>query len=205
MATTVAIHGFHRHLDWRDYPKVSVSKDDNLAAWTHTDISINYEHVSTSDSWWVTSVSVTLTLNLTLSWVVSGQESKHLLKHEQVHYDLAAIAARELAGRLAKLKGDGSQKRDEAIAAVANEVAGDLSADGKVVARGLLQEVTDLYDTGPVCGTAHGDIKHHKHQQIRWEHRVAWVCKHPGGVLEQLMACPLERGGVQRRAHRSAN
>ncbi len=190
----MALHGFNRRLRWSDFTKVRKSLDGEHDASTFTEISARYSYIRQgSGNWKLTRVSVTVAFNSTKSWVVIGKESKDLLNHEQMHYNIAAIAGRELEGKLAGLKGDASQSPDDAVTALSRDVIGEQDADGQMVARGALQDVQDRYDEDLTCGSEHGLNRHY---QISWEHRVTKAHGDRSAMLDQLNSCPREQAGA---------
>src|SRR5262245_28453508 len=133
----MALHGFKHRLRWSDFKVVNKSPDGKYSANTATNISVNWKaRVDSNGTWHLTQVSVSLTLNRSRMWVVRGQQTDQLLAHEQVHYDINAIAARTLESRLRSLQGDRSQSAKDAVEAIWNELSGDVTADGRVVTEG---------------------------------------------------------------------
>jgi len=51
----------------------------------------------------VVSFNTTITVSRSESWVVRGQQSADLLRHEQGHYDITALGAREVHDRSSTL------------------------------------------------------------------------------------------------------
>jgi predicted secreted Zn-dependent protease len=198
----MALHGFKRHLRWSDFSKTSKSKDGEHDASTQTEIAFRCRFVTNprNGEWHMTKVSVTLHMNHTNSWVVAAvaadadsKSSKQLLKHEQMHYDIAAIAARQLEGKLTQLRGNSSEKPDDRIRSVVEEIIGDQDAAGQITVDGLLQRVQHRYDEDISCGSNHGVDRPH---QITWEHRVIRAHANRKAVLEELDSCPRPRAGA---------
>ena len=186
----MALHGFGRHLRWADFSKVPKSLDGDSDAVTSTAINEKYRFVTYPDGTWkVTNVSVALSFNPKESWVVKGKETKQLLRHEQMHYDISAIAARELERRLTGLKGDKSQTPEEAANAISRKIIGERDASGQTVLSGDLQQVQTRYDEDLSCGSNHGLDRHH---QIIWEHRIINAYVNRNAKLDQLNSCPRE-------------
>lgn len=186
----MALHGFGRHLRWSDFSKVLESLDGEHDASTSTDITLDYRYVTHPDGTWkVTRVSVVLAFNATESWVVKGKESKQLLKHEQMHYEISAITARQLERRLTGLKGDKSQPPRESIQAISDKILGQRDAAGQTVSPGTLQEVQTRYDEDLSCGSNHGIDRHY---QIIWEHRIIKAYGDRRATLDGLNSCPRE-------------
>jgi hypothetical protein len=80
------------------------------------------------------------------TWVVIGSETNNLLKHEQGHYDLAGLAAREYARELLMLRDEGPLDptiiRDR-VAAMNDQIVSELTV------------INHRYDD-PILGTNHG-------------------------------------------------
>ncbi len=183
----MALHGFGRHLRWSDFPKVAVSRDGEHDASTSTQINADCRYATyPNGKWKIKHVSVALTFNAKESWVVEGKQTKHLLTHEQMHYNIAAIAARQLEKELAHLKGDQSDPPEDAIQAVVSRLVGDTS---QISSSGKLQQVQKRYDEDLQCGSNHGLDRHH---QIVWEHRIIRAYSSKKAGLEQLDSCPRE-------------
>ncbi|MEJ7609278.1 MAG: hypothetical protein WKF37_24155 [Bryobacteraceae bacterium] len=164
------------------------SLDGKHDAITDYEITHQAKYERTSDGGWrLTEVNVTLSIKSASSWVVTGKEGDQLLKHEQTHYEISAIAARQLEARPTGLSGDKSQKPADGVAAVARKVVGERDAMGKTTVRGLLQEVHDRYDEDLTCGTDHG---RRKNNQVRWDHRVSKTIVDKKGTLSGLNSCP---------------
>ena len=121
------------------------------------------------------------------------KQSTALLKHEQMHYDIAAIAARELEKRLWRLKGDRSRSLDEAYESLnTGSWAKMYPADrpGLVACWAMCRTATTATRT---CGSNHGVARHH---QITWEHRIIRAHGSKSGTLEQLDSCPRPRAAA---------
>jgi predicted secreted Zn-dependent protease len=106
-----------------------------------------------------------------------------------MHYDIAAIAARELERQLTGLKGDKSQTPDEVVTAISRKIVGETDASGQTVLSGDLQEVQARYDEDLSCGSNHGLDRHH---QTIWEHRIIKAYVNRKANLDQLNSCPRE-------------
>jgi len=80
------------------------------------------------------------------TWVVIGSQTDDLLKHEQGHYDLAGLAAREYARELLMLRDEGPLDptliRDR-VKAMNDQIVSELAL------------MNDAYDD-PILGTDHG-------------------------------------------------
>jgi hypothetical protein len=178
----MALHGLGRQLSWKDYRKVETSPDGNDAG-THIDTSHNGRWINSGKGWAFKHVTVGVTINPQKSWVVAGQESDELLRHEQIHYQIAAIAARQLERELSKLKGDASMNPDRAYDQTVTKIIGKGGSGKDTVVDGLLQKVQYRYDEGPVSGSRHGRSTHY---QRLWDHAVTNAFGDPSAELEDL-------------------
>lgn len=70
----------------------------------------------------VTSVTTSVTVNRELSWVVRGQATDALLRHEQGHYDIQALGARETHRRISELTASSSAELEREKRAIEREV-----------------------------------------------------------------------------------
>jgi predicted secreted Zn-dependent protease len=183
----MAVAGLIRQLRWDDYRKVATSEDGKHDAVTGIDIRHQCRFLGQAGGRWrTTQVSVSVEFNATKSWVVEGKTTDELLKHEQTHYDIAAIAARQLEERLKGLTGNASKRPEVAIAEIVRQTVGEQDANGNIIYRGVLQEVQDRYDEDLTCGSKHGA---ERNQQVRWEHRVNRTFTDAAGLLGGLNMC----------------
>jgi hypothetical protein len=79
------------------------------------------------------------------SWVVTSQKSARLLVHEQGHYDITGLGARDMVADLNAARGSSAKDLEDKVKAII------------AAADALMDELTDIYD-GPVAdgGTAGG-------------------------------------------------
>lgn len=103
---------------------------------------------------------VKVTITLGTCWVAKGAKSDALLNHEQGHFRIQELGAKELDAALAKIvvEGDDLPKAQAALKEAVD--AADSAADT------LIDEMQDKYDAAPPGGTNHGlDAS----QQSRWD------------------------------------
>jgi hypothetical protein len=105
-AQTVVISGAegNRPLTWSDF---TGSPDASSIYFANTGWNIGYTMPPirvTSDSVSLKGFVVKLELNPVKSWVKKGRESADLLKHEQGHYDITALAAAEFYREILNLQ-----------------------------------------------------------------------------------------------------
>ena len=187
----MAIHGFHRKLRWSYFRKIRESSngyDANTSISTNVQWSFKTDH---QGNWRVTRVNVIVSLNSRETWVVRGREAQDLLAHEQRHYDIAAIAARTLEHRLAKLEGVPSQKPQATVNQLISEILGEQTADGRAISRGIAQEVQDRYDEDASCGSDHS---RNRDNQALWTLNISLVLADNDAGIDELNSCPRPRG-----------
>lgn len=190
----MALHGFNYRLRWSDFKTVAKRPDGKSDAQTVTNIGVKWQSTTGPDgNWRLTKVIVSVILNRSQMWVVRGKQTSDLLAHEQVHYDISAIAARTLESRLITLSGDRLQKPADAVGAVWSNIGGEVTADGRVVMQGLAQAVQDLYDEDAQCGSEHGL---QKVNQAEWELRLSNARLDKTVTIDELNSCPRPKSGA---------
>ena len=91
-----------RKLSWGDF-KMRLPETRSGDAHTEVNITWRYNTYCPDNALWFTVTALFLTEK---SWVAPSQESETLLRHEQLHFDLAEIYARALRQRLNSFKVD---------------------------------------------------------------------------------------------------
>ena len=175
----VGVPGFGRVLRWQDYTPVDQRPaGSSFDAETNTDIRYRYQWIPLGKgAWKLKHVLVSVEFNNKKSWTVTGQQAADLLRHEQLHYMISSIGARQLLHALSDLSGDASQDVDSTCSEIVAKIVGDDDVDG------LVKEVQDRYDEAFLTGTQHSQ---NKHQQILWDHEITKIHGNPNGKLEQL-------------------
>ena len=108
----MALDGFNTTISWSSFKKRKAKpagKDgDAEAIATYT--GSNIELAKNGNAVIIKTADVTVTMNSTASWVVEGKETTSLLNHEQGHYDITAIGARDYYNQLFKLSAPSPKK-----------------------------------------------------------------------------------------------
>jgi len=165
----MALINFDYQLRWPDFRPVSIAPDfaDEYAQ-IHPDMTFtNFQLTRRRRALVITSVDVTIRLIPEDCWAVTSHQNANLLRHEQGHYDIAAIAAREFYNRLMGLSAanaDALQPRASALFQQFNQVA---------------NEVDDRYDT-LTNHSINVDVQH------TWDQSIARVKANPRGTLRDL-------------------
>ena len=167
----MAIEGFTTTITWSQFQKLSarpagVAEDAQI----HPEISFsNFKLKSKGKSVAIADVDIKLYLVSDDCWVVTKEMSADLLKHEQGHYDILAISARELYQKLLTITAPNTQELQETVT--------DLSAK----AQERVKKVDDHYDTQ----TAHSG---NKAVQQSWDQKIAAEKKKRDGSIDNLPA-----------------
>jgi hypothetical protein len=104
--------GFDTTISWSSFKKrkTKPAGKDGDAETIATYTGSNIELAKNGNAVIIKTAEVTVTMNSRASWVVEGKETTSLLKHEQGHYDITSIGAREYYNQLLKLSGSSPKK-----------------------------------------------------------------------------------------------
>jgi hypothetical protein len=99
------LDGHDETLDWRDFQgKAPASRSGGDDAQTEARFDVQYDYDWDDDhrhrGYRVNNVQVTVVLDRASMWVVTASRTPTLLKHEQGHYDIVALVARDLFNEL---------------------------------------------------------------------------------------------------------
>jgi predicted secreted Zn-dependent protease len=96
----MALSGFNHNVRWNEFRLVNQRPTGGTEdAFIRVRWRYNYNRAG-SQSCRVTSATVTIAVDRGSSWVVRGQESLALLQHEQGHYNITALGARDFYNQL---------------------------------------------------------------------------------------------------------
>jgi uncharacterized protein DUF922 len=100
------LRGFNHDVRWGQFQKRSSPPNGvSTDARTRTQCDLDYTLSQNRDgSFQVTSLEIQISVNSNESWVVRAKTTKELLRHEQVHYDIRALGAREQFTLLTNLR-----------------------------------------------------------------------------------------------------
>jgi hypothetical protein len=133
-----------RQLTWSDY-KGKPDPDSDAAASTTTYLGIEYKMDEKGFGW-----TILCRFSVTRSW--GRNKTANILKHEQGHFDIAEIFARELNKKMSEYKFDQTTYKN----------------DLKIIYDGITAEkeaLQDLYDNQT-------DHSRKKEQQVEWEKKI---------------------------------
>lgn len=154
----MAVTGFGRVLTWKDFPKVAKSKDPPHLAFTVAKPYADGKKITCVKGSCTALMAYSVRFNPSLSWVVNtaAAQTPALLAHEQGHYDIAAIAARDM---------------ERAITATSAASQAALLAALRKLTDAILDEMDAMnkaYDGATTNGTGPSP-------QNRWEGKIAAV------------------------------
>lgn len=116
------------------------------------------------------SVKVVVKASKVESWVVKGQQSTSLLKHEQLHYNITALGGRDL------------ERKILAIRANSREDLQKQKDDTKKEVQDNINKVNKDYDD-PTNGTNHGKKAP---EQSKWELHITNLMNKPDAELKGI-------------------
>src|SRR5262249_59212119 len=120
-------------------------------------------------------LSVTIRINKADSWVVKGRATADLLHHEQGHYDIAALGARDFHTDLLMTE----EESEEMLRAAVDRKA-------KYYQQGI-RGLQDFYDEDPNSGTRHED---NANAQAKWDIRLRDAKNDPNANMYTLRLNP---------------
>lgn len=160
------VSGFDTNLTWAKFRQLKTRPaGETLDAKTTTNYRTKNSVLQKAGSTVsIKSIDVEVQINSQESWVLIEKMDDELLRHEQGHYDIAALAARDLHAKLLKLQANDVHALD-----------GETKKTGEEVQQ-KLNIVDDRYDTV----TNHGEVKT---EQDKWNKAIAAEkAKHDGSI-----------------------
>jgi hypothetical protein len=163
------LNNFNRILTWSDFnQQLGQPGGANEYAQIHPDTTFtNLRMGRNGRSVTIASLDVTIRLIPSDCWVVVSRKTDELLKHEQGHYDIMAIAARALYNRLLTL----SENSTRDLHNYMNDIRENFRTN--------VRNADSRYDTQ----TNHGI---NTTVQQSWDRAIATVKANPNGVLTDL-------------------
>ncbi len=169
--------GIPRQISWQgNFTRVQNSLQGNADAYTSVDFRPTYRYSSRPDrsgKHRLTNVRVTVDINRNRSWYVSGRDTTLLLRHEQGHYSITFLVARNLCRRLLELEWDSAVLTAIGESSPA-QITTRLRTDANQLSRTAQSESTRLnrlYDD-PVRGAKNADGSINQAAQIRWDQMI---------------------------------
>lgn len=163
----MSMTGFDHAVAWREFRTLASRPSGDEDAFIRAHKRVTYAYSGSGDSYSMTGVRGSIRVSRSESWVVRGHQTPHLLRHEQGHFDITAIALREEHDRTSTLTGSS---------------AGDLSSQYQAIRAEIntkLAAVNKRYDTQTGHSTDEG-------AQRRWLAAIASTKRDAHGTLDDL-------------------
>ena len=174
----MALHGFQHVVRWTEFKTVKSAPDGSEEdALTQAVFNTPFSSIQRTDGKWVitpTRLSVTIRMDTQNSWVVNGRQSTPLLAHEQGHYNITALGARDCHTDILAIVGDSTDDVQSQVNSIVSS------------AQSLIASVNDMYDEDPNCGTDHGPDSS---SQAQWNLKIRNAINSPTARLADLSIC----------------
>ena len=173
------LQNFQYRISWaNDFTRVDSAPDgSDESAFTQARFRGKFPFVQQTDGTWVVQSAnsvVSLSMDRTASWVVRGSETADLLTHEQGHFDITALGARDFLNDVLALSGSSTTDLQSQI---------DSARSSN---QSTIDSVNSMYDVDPNCGTSHGT---NAANQQQWNLRIN-NAKTSGARLSSIASCP---------------
>jgi len=164
----MAITGFNHNVRWSEFREVNQRPaNETEDAYIAATFNYSYRTQSSRQHCRVSSVTTRISVNRNAAWVLRGQKSAELLRHEQGHYDITALGAREVRQRVAELRAT----HCSSIGAEAQRIRSDVQQ--------TINQKNLRYDNQ----TSHGS---NATAQQRWQTRIHRAKQNAHGTLADL-------------------
>lgn len=162
--------GFDARVTWSDF-MVRDSRPLGIIENASIDTIVNPPQYQASragrSSFRLNDVIIEIQVDRTRSWVIAGCQTDSLLVHEQGHYDITAIATRELYNRVMNITAESLASLRRQVSVIGSEV------------QMLIQRSDESYD----LNTNHGNVPS---VQSRWTSMLQRIKANPVGTLREL-------------------
>lgn len=170
---------FVKTIAWTDFTEKTVCPVNPYhSAFTKAKWPFSYDYDKNLDGKYTVSsksLKVTVGMDTASSWVMKDDKSDSLLNHEQGHYNITALGARDFMNGVLALETDTPKELAKAITDLANSTQSEINS------------VNSMYDDDPNCGTDHGSKAD---KQAQWDLRIKHAMNDPKGTLDSLASCP---------------
>jgi predicted secreted Zn-dependent protease len=162
--------GFSHNLQWSEFRVVNqrpanVSEDAEIIIASRPQYSFR---APPNQNCRVTTVNTNISVNRSGSWVVKGQKSDRLLKHELGHYDITALGAREVHNRVSDI--------------TAEKCRPDIDNE----ARRIQREVQDKINNANLRYDRQTNHSENSTNQTRWDNSIRSAKQNANGTLDDL-------------------
>jgi predicted secreted Zn-dependent protease len=173
------LQNFQYRISWaNDFTRVdSVPDGSDESAFTQARFRGRFSFVRQADGTWIVRSAnsvVSLSMDGVASWVERGSETADLLTHEQGHFDITALGARDFRNDAVALSGSS-----------ANDLQSQIDS-ARSSNQSTIDSVNSMYDEDPNCGTSHGT---NAANQQQWNLRIN-NARTSGVRLSSIATCP---------------
>jgi Bacterial protein of unknown function (DUF922) len=106
----MSLTNFNNTISWGDFTQMpSRPAGENEDASIFTRLNFKYDMKAVGRAVMVENFETDVVIVTNSSWVVTSERSDELLKHEQGHFDISALTAREFYDKAQLIKGESSQ------------------------------------------------------------------------------------------------
>src|SRR5437868_9954221 len=124
----MAFIGLPRAISWGDFTELEERPEgEDEDAYTKAKWNLTYGFPAGID-YTLNNITVSMSMVTSESWVVKSAKSADLLKHEQGHYDITALGARDLHRQLPDLKAKTEKALRAAVKALEQKVQTEIDA-----------------------------------------------------------------------------
>ena len=176
----MALSGFKYTISWTtDFDRVDKRKDPKLDAFTVARFTTGKNlmaDVKSGDGLYrfqTDSIDIQIKMDNKKSWVFKDAESDSLLKHEQLHYNISALAGRDLERGLKKLSAASAKDLYDQAKSLLSSL------------QTLVNQINVEYDDNKLSGSNHGNDTGN---QTKWEMHINKLMNDPNGELKGINA-----------------
>lgn len=165
--------GLNRKIGWQNFTVRDGAPADHADALAFTsarsNASFGFKRDPRTGVFSLKNVSVSVAMIRHESWVVRGSQSASLLAHEQLHYTITALGARDLHRELVASEGSSVEELQDAAQALQDKI------------QTLTDQANEQYDDD-------SDHNRNSAEQKLWAAAVQCVLANPKGTLQELVS-----------------
>jgi hypothetical protein len=165
----MSLNNFNSLISWSDFTQVPARPPNvNEDAEIHVNFPQHYDYSIGRNGATITNLTVDIEMASPECWVVSGQTSNmDLLKHEQGHYDITALGAREFHDGLTGMTAANENALNARITRLRNNI------------QQKINRANANYDTR---------TNHSRNTEVQqtWNRRIDAAKQNPGGTVNDL-------------------
>lgn len=164
----MSLNNFNYLVSWSDFTRVSARPtNEDEDAYIHTRMHLSYQMGGRGRSTIISSAEVNVLIVTSDCWVVSSEANDELLRHEQGHFDIQALVAREFY----------------------NQVIALTAATDRAMQRLISQLQTRLEQSTASVNERYDTVTNHKLNvavQRTWDQRIEAAKLNPNGLVTDL-------------------